>query len=78
VAPGFYMDIGAHRPEDAHMHSLSFEGDSQVERMFQVLQLSSCFFFSVAHGANDVANAVAPLASVLTLHPTTLHPAPYP
>ena len=70
VAPGFYMDIGAHRPEDAAMHAVSFEGDSQVERMFQVLQLSSCFFFSVAHGANDVANAVAPLASVWMVYST--------
>ncbi|HSM35187.1 MAG TPA: inorganic phosphate transporter [Longimicrobiales bacterium] len=38
-----------------------------VERMFAVLQVATAIFVAFAHGANDVANAVGPLASVVTL-----------
>jgi PiT family inorganic phosphate transporter len=38
-----------------------------VERMFAVLQVATAVFVAFAHGANDVANAVGPLASVVTL-----------
>jgi phosphate/sulfate permease len=72
IAPGFFMDIGAPRPEDAAMHGNAFKGDSQSEEMFQLLQVSSCFFFTISHGANDMANAVAPLASVWMVYSTGL------
>jgi len=38
-----------------------------VERMFAVLQVATAIFVAFAHGANDVANAVGPLAAVVTL-----------
>ena len=38
-----------------------------VERVFGVLQISTACFVAFAHGANDVANAVGPLAAVVTL-----------
>jgi phosphate/sulfate permease len=72
IAPGFFMEIGAPRPEDSAMHGNAFQGDSQSEEMFKILQVSSCFFFTISHGANDMANAVAPLASVWMVYSTGL------
>jgi len=70
IAPGFYQDVGAKREEDAHLHTSAFQADSMVEEMFKFLQLSSCCFFSLSHGANDVANAVGPFASVWGVYST--------
>ncbi|RMH63722.1 MAG: anion permease [Calditrichaeota bacterium] len=38
-----------------------------VERIFVYLQILSAAFVAFAHGANDVANAVGPLAAVITI-----------
>lgn len=38
-----------------------------VERIFVYLQILSAGFVAFAHGANDVANAVGPLAAVITV-----------
>ncbi len=38
-----------------------------VERIFVFLQVLSAAFVAFAHGANDVANAVGPLAAVITI-----------
>jgi len=38
-----------------------------VERIFVYLQILSAGFVAFAHGANDVANAVGPLAAVITI-----------
>jgi phosphate/sulfate permease len=70
VLSGFDQDIGAKREEDAAMHAVSFTVDTQVEEMFKFLQLSSCCFFSLSHGANDVANAVGPFAAVWMVYST--------
>lgn len=42
-----------------------------VEKMFAYLQILSACFVAFAHGANDVANAIGPVASVLEIikHP---------
>ena len=64
IVPGFYMDIGKRRAEDAAMHAQAFTVDSETEEMYKFVQLVSCCFFSVSHGANDVANAVGPFAAV--------------
>jgi phosphate/sulfate permease len=42
-----------------------------VEKMFAYLQIMSACFVAFAHGANDVANAIGPVASVLEIlqHP---------
>lgn len=41
-----------------------------VERIFIYLQILSAAFVAFAHGANDVANAVGPLASVISIMKT--------
>ncbi|MCB0283398.1 MAG: inorganic phosphate transporter [Calditrichaeota bacterium] len=38
-----------------------------VERIFVYLQILSAAFVAFAHGANDVANAVGPLAAIITV-----------
>ncbi len=38
-----------------------------VERIFALLQIATACFVAFAHGANDVANAVGPLAAVVSL-----------
>jgi PiT family inorganic phosphate transporter len=39
----------------------------QVERIFVYLQILSACFVAFAHGANDVANAIGPLAAVISI-----------
>ncbi|HUF49729.1 MAG TPA: inorganic phosphate transporter [Longimicrobiales bacterium] len=41
-----------------------------VERVFALLQIGTACFVAFAHGANDVANAVGPLAAVVSLYQT--------
>jgi len=41
-----------------------------TERLYQVLQVSTCVFASISHGANDIANAVGPLASIWLVYST--------
>lgn len=49
---------------DTHVNS--FE-NNQVEKIFGFLQIISACFVAFAHGGNDVANAIGPLAAVLTI-----------
>ncbi|HSJ15921.1 MAG TPA: inorganic phosphate transporter [Longimicrobiales bacterium] len=39
-----------------------------VERVFAMLQVTTACFVAFAHGANDVANAVGPVAAVVSLY----------
>ena len=50
----------------------SNEAHKTVERIFIYLQILSASFVAFAHGANDVANAVGPLAAVVTVLQTGL------
>merc|ERR1711990_929939 len=71
LAPGFYQEnVGAKREEEAGMHAAAFQTDDIVEELFKFLQLTSCCFFSMSHGANDVANAVGPFAAVWMIYST--------
>ncbi len=38
-----------------------------TEYIFKFLQVITAFYVAFAHGANDVANAVAPLAAVVSI-----------
>lgn len=49
-----------------HYHAEKF--DEKSEQMFIYLQIFSACFDSLAHGANDVANAVGPFATIFLLY----------
>ncbi len=40
---------------------------ARVEGMFKILQIMTACYVAFAHGANDVANAIGPLAAVLSI-----------
>lgn len=44
--------------------------DLRAERMFSYLQVFTASITSFAHGANDVANAISPLAGMMTIYKT--------
>lgn len=52
--------------QQTHTIGLSSEYQS-VEKMFVYLQIFSASFVAFAHGANDVANAIGPVAAVLEI-----------
>ena len=50
------------------VHDNAEKFDSKSEAMFTYLQVFSACFDSLAHGANDVANAVGPFATIFLLY----------
>jgi PiT family inorganic phosphate transporter len=53
--------------EDASRTSKIQEGHSMVEKVFGYLQIMSACLMAFAHGANDVANAIGPLAAAIAV-----------
>ncbi len=49
-----------------------------VERMFGLLQIFSACFIAFAHGANDVANAIGPIAAIVDVIQNGVHAGSYP
>ncbi len=50
----------------------SCEPYSQVEKMFVYLQIASASLVAFAHGANDVANAIGPVAAIMEVLKTNM------
>jgi PiT family inorganic phosphate transporter len=46
----------------------SEEGYDEVEEIFRKLQIMTSCYVALAHGANDVANAIGPMATVFTIN----------
>lgn len=63
VAGVFTMALTRNMAPAPGMSSYAF-----VERVFALLQIATACFVAFAHGANDVANAVGPVAAVVTLY----------
>eukprot|EP00002_Diphylleia_rotans_P028321 TRINITY_DN5717_c0_g2_i1.p1 TRINITY_DN5717_c0_g2~~TRINITY_DN5717_c0_g2_i1.p1 ORF type:complete len:497 (-),score=95.17 TRINITY_DN5717_c0_g2_i1:772-2262(-) len=74
---GFAMEW----PEDLHetsmtnatvkdIHENTEEFDPKTEKIFSYMQVLSAIFDSFAHGANDVANSIGPLAAVIEIYQT--------
>lgn len=46
----------------------SIEGYDEVEEIFRKLQIMTSCYVALAHGANDVANAIGPMATIFTIN----------
>jgi sodium-dependent phosphate transporter len=44
--------------------------DAEVEQLFTFIQVFTASMNSFAHGANDIANAIAPVAGILAIYQT--------
>ncbi|KAJ3182931.1 hypothetical protein HDU85_002535 [Gaertneriomyces sp. JEL0708] len=56
------------RIQEVHEHAVKF--DSKTEYLYSALQVCTASFASFAHGSNDVANAVGPLAAIFHIWQT--------
>jgi solute carrier family 20 (sodium-dependent phosphate transporter) len=50
------------------LHSRAFEVDPKSDKLCSWLQIFTSCFSSFSHGSNDVANAVAPLATIFSIY----------
>merc|ERR1711998_32806 len=58
----------SHGEKTLAVHKNAERFDKDTEAMFTYLQVFSACFDALAHGANDVANAVGPFATIFVLH----------
>ena len=68
VIIGHYL-IAKIKP-DSPKKSIDTSQNSVVEKMFGVLQIMSACAVAFAHGSNDVANAIGPLAAIVHIGST--------
>ena len=50
------------------LHSRAFDVDPKSDKLCSWLQIFTSCFSSFSHGSNDVANAVAPLATIFSIY----------
>ncbi len=66
---GINIDLKEELSDDIiQLHDKVEKFDPKAEKLFTWLQVFTAAFDSFAHGANDVANAVAPFASIFQLY----------
>ena len=66
---GINVNIEEELSDDVlRMHDNVEKFDPKTERLFSWIQIFTAAFDSFAHGANDVANAIAPFVSIFQLH----------
>lgn len=61
------FDVDIHHPNDKHVQRImdtAVRYDADTEYMYSILQVATACMSSFAHGSNDIANAVGPLATV--------------
>ena len=64
---GINVDVVSH-PELDDMHARVPKYDAKTELLYSALQVLTASFASFAHGSNDIANAVGPLATINTIY----------
>lgn len=58
---GLTKDVVTHQSEGlAHVHARAPRYDNKVEHLWTAAQVASAMLMSVAHGSNDVSNAIGP------------------
>ena len=65
------LEVDVHENMDdleAAIHRSAEKFDPRIEKAFSILQLASASLDNFAHGSNDVANAIAPLATIWSLY----------
>lgn len=68
IAGHFLLGMIGNRPDAETVDASSGDGQMAiVEKMFGVLQIMSACAVAFAHGSNDVANAIGPLAAVVNI-----------
>lgn len=66
---GVNLNIDEELADDVvRMHDNVEKFDPKAEQLFTWLQVFTAAFDAFAHGANDVANSIAPFASIFALH----------
>lgn len=61
---GVTRDCVSHNAKELHgVHQLAKRYDNRVEHLWTYAQVASAMIMSIAHGSNDVANAVGPWAA---------------
>jgi sodium-dependent phosphate transporter len=66
---GINADVVTAKTEEIqHIHDSGDHYDGQAERVFTSLQVLTAAFASFSHGANDLANALAPFAAVVYIY----------
>lgn len=61
---GVTLDVITHNdPRLRDIHARAKHYDLRVEHMFTYCQVASAILMSIAHGSNDIANALGPIAS---------------
>ncbi|KAI9029243.1 solute carrier family 20 [Hyaloraphidium curvatum] len=65
---GMNQEIANHDNEKyAYLHDVAVVYDSKAEELYSFLQVFTCSLASFAHGSNDVANAIGPLATIYSI-----------